>query len=535
MYQGSCQEWLGIETTPLDPDGPMSDRNVGFMRQCIAECNSDHPECKKKTTETTFTPRRLLDLGDSKTASARLIESGEILSLCPPKTQLQYATLSYCWGDSLTMKTTQANKYEHKTTGIDIQSMPATFQDAIHVARKLGIPYLWIDALCIVQDDPDDWEAQAITMCDVFAHSQVTISAAKCSSSAEHFLQRPTDQIVTVNFRSTIDPSISGQYSVRLEQRQRHFPGQQDLAESAWETRAWVWQEEVMSTRQVVFGNKILQFRCSEGIRLEDGRFDSNSFMVLDQSMWFWFNAMKIYSSRALTEASDRLKAIAGAAKFIESRKIEEGKPENYLVGLWQNDDFEWQLRWVCNKPTLSLTELMGFLRDRKKYIAPSWSWASRNTGVDCLVNGTHNAIRVIRTDLQPSHKNAMVSVAFGSSITLSGKFRPIPLKSEIAHRVKDSGRWSNRWEVSGTYGRTDLWLDWVPRNSDVEGRKLESGQCLLLTTIHDNIDALGGLLIAPDRDPKTGDIFYYRVGAFQQKGDRGMLLNLPERELTLR
>ncbi|KAH8743069.1 hypothetical protein F5883DRAFT_662565, partial [Diaporthe sp. PMI_573] len=144
----------------------------------------------------------------------------------------------------------------------------------------------------------------------------------------------------------------------------------------------------------------ILQFRCSKGTRLEEGRLQSNPFVDLEPSMWFWFNAIHNYSSRALTEASDRLKAIAGPAKFIESRKIAEGKPENYLVGLWQNDDFEWQLRWVCIEPTLSLTELMGFLRDRKKYIAPSWSWASRNTTVDCLVNGTHTTIRVIRTDL---------------------------------------------------------------------------------------------------------------------------------------
>lgn len=531
---GPCQQWLKIKQAPLDPDGPTSDRNVGFMKQRIAKCIRDHPKCEKKTFNLTFVPRRLLDLGDDKSKSARLIESGKTLSLPYPKTQLQYATLSYCWGKSLTMTTTTANKLRHETTGIDVHSMPATFQDAIHVAKKLGIRYLWIDALCIVQDDMKDWEAEAVTMCDIFAHAHVTISAAKSSSAVEHFLQRPVDEMVTLQFQSILDPDILGQYSIRLEPRHAK-PAEHDLERSQWVSRTWVLQEEIMSTRQVVFGNRCLQFRCSTGTFFEDGRFEFNTRMVQDASTPFWIPSIPIYSSRKLTYASDKLKAIAGVAKYMENSNHAKGQPTQYLVGLWQNHRFEEQLRWVCQKPSLSYKEMMGLFRDEKQYIAPSWTWASRNTGVECLLGGTETAFEVIKSDLRPSHTSAMVSVAFGSSITISGKFRQTPVEPSSGRLVTDPGRWSYRWEASSAYGRTDFWLDWVPKEDDVEEQEHQSCLCLLLSTVFE-ISGLtaAGLIIAPSLDPGTGDTLYYRVGAFIHMGDRQMLTSEREQVLTI-
>lgn len=527
----------------MDPDGPTSDRNVAFMRQNIDECITSHPECKRRTTKPTFVPRRLLDLVDCKSTSVRLIESGQSLSLPDPYTHLQYATLSYCWGGPPTMTTTKTNKSKHKTTGINIEDMPAIFQDAIRVAKKLNIRYLWIDALCIVQDDEDDWEAEAITMCDVFAHSQVTISAAKSSSSAEHFLPRQAEEVLSLEFRSTLKPDISGQYYIRLEPH-RFWPGTGDLWGLAWRSRAWVWQEEVMSTRQVVFGKRFLQFRCSKGFLLEDGRRDHDAAMVLKTSMLFWYHAMRTYSSRRLTYPSDRLKAIAGAAKFLESRHREEGNPAEYLAGLWkfrrtkewECDDFENQLRWVLRKrPRPSRRGLLRLLKDENRYIAPSWSWASLNAGVDCLVNGIGSEIRVIKTDLQASHKDSMVSVAFGSSITLWGKFRQTPVEPMSGHFVQNASRWSYRWEASSTYGCTNFWLDWKPKEDDEEEHRFQRELCLLLTTeIYDH-ERLGGLIISPVQDDRNDVLSFYRVGAFEHKGDKRMLMGLEERQLTIR
>lgn len=479
-----------------------------------------------------FVPRRLLDLGDCNASSARLIECSQTLFPPHPETPLQYATLSYCWGDSLTMTTTTANKSKHETIGIEVHNMPPTFQDAIYVAKRLGLRYLWIDAVCIVQDDKDDWETEAVMMCDIFAHSRVTISAARSSSSAQPFLQRPTHEMLTVDFQSTLKPDILGQYSIRLDPRQSE-PAKQDIAQSAWVSRAWVWQEEIMSIRQVVFGNKTLQFRCDHGILLEDGRYESDqSIPGLYLSMWSWSYAMAVYSSKTLTHASDRLKAIAGVAKFIESSDAVDGNPPKYLAGLWQNKYFHEQCRWVCEEPSLSRTELMGLLQDRGRYIAPSWSWVSRNTGVKCVATGNQTAIQIIKSDLRTSHKDSMVSVAFGSSITVCGKVSQTPVEPSNGDLL-DSGE----WVVSSVHGGIKFWLDWLPKN-DVEESKFQRQLCLLLTSkvvaeLSRRFDQ--GLVLAPVPDIESGVLFYYRVGVFEHKRDSEMLLSQPTREITIR
>lgn len=487
-----------------------------------------------KISRTRFVPRRLLDIGGCKTTSARLIECDKKIFVRYWKTQLRYATLSYCWGGSLSMTTTKTNKHEHETTGIDVHSMPATFQDAIYVVKKLGIRYIWIDALCIVQDDQDDWEAESIAMCDVFAHSKVTICAAKCSSPAEHFLLRPTDELLSLHFQSTLRPHISGQYSIRLEPR-HVSPASQDLENSAWVSRAWVWQEQVTSTRQLVFGNKTLQFRCGAGTLLEDGRLDMN-FLKLDSlhRPGTWRLAMETYSARTLTYASDRLKAIAGVASYIENYYLEGKTTSSYLVGLWMNDEFELQLRWVCRNPSLSHGELLALLRDGKQYIAPSWSWASRNTGIRHLWRGEHTEFQVIKSDLRASHKSAMVSVAFGSSITLSGKFRRTPVEPSSGRLM--TGVWPPRWKASSEYGLTEFWLDWVPKINDDEESTSQRQLYLLLTCGFDmGYNSVGGLILAPAMDPGTGVGFFYRVGVFAHEGHIEMLTREPERELTIR
>lgn len=533
MHEGPCQGWFNIKTTPLDPDGPLSDRNVSLMRRCIETCIHDHPECKTRSFNSMFVPKRLLDLGESRASPATLIECDENVFQNHPASQPRYATLSYCWGKSLSLTTTTMNKHKHETVGIDVHNMPATFQDAIFVAKKLGIRYLWIDALCIVQDDRDDWEVEAVKMCDVFAHSQVTISAARNSSSADSFLRRSPDELLSVQFHSTLEPDVLDQYFIRLEPR-HYDPTGRELEQSTWASRAWVFQEVLMSTRQLIFGNKALQFRCGRGAFLEDGQHQCDTYKILTPSIDIWERYTIVYASRKLTYASDRLKAIAGVAEFIKKSNLADGKSTRYLVGLWENERLGGQLRWVHKQPSLSCTELMGLLQDKEPYIAPSWSWASRNSGIDCLSNGSHTAFRVVNTDLRASHKSAMVSVAFGSSITIIGKFRQTPVEP-CSGRLEIESQRPCRWEASSAYGRTEFWLDWVPKGHDAEESEFERRLCLLLTTELDNIRGLGGLIVAPVQNSETGELFHYRVGTFAHMGDRNMLMNQPDREITIR
>ncbi|KAH8723060.1 heterokaryon incompatibility protein-domain-containing protein, partial [Phaeosphaeriaceae sp. PMI808] len=93
-----------------------------------------------------------------------------------PEERSFYVTLSHRWGKAIPSKTTKANISLHKQ-GIHYSSLPNTFKDAIVATRKMGFRYLWIDALCIIQDDLHDWASQAPLMGAIFQNASCTIAA----------------------------------------------------------------------------------------------------------------------------------------------------------------------------------------------------------------------------------------------------------------------------------------------------------------------------------------------------------------------
>ncbi|KAI9643582.1 hypothetical protein NHQ30_008203 [Ciborinia camelliae] len=530
-WPGKCRDWLKIRTRPLDPDGPASKRNIDFMKHCIDECVKYHYACRDKLSNTQFIPTRLLDIGNVETLFVRLVERCQIPLVGSSSPQLQYATLSYCWGESLTLKTTEETKDEYEKIGILMHDMPATFQDAIYITRKLGIRYLWIDALCIIQHNTADWEAESVRMCDIFANSQITISAAANSSSSESFLQRPFDKPLDIHFRSLLNPDVSGEYSIPLQPRSTSR-AMNDVRHSKLYSRAWVWQEEIMSTRQLVFGEKMFQFRCNQGISLENGLFEDSPGVILKKSSnydWFWRNALRIYSSRELSYPRDRLGAMAGVAKFIDNNLKAAGKSTDYLVGLWLNDSFGYQICWACKNPTVSYITMMDSLRNENEYFAPSWSWASRNTGIHCYFTGDYTAVQVISYNLQPANSDAMVAVKFGSSITLRGKCRQTPVEPSRGRLKQGGNRESHRWETFSDHGRIDFWLDWVPNVDDPEEFKVQSQLQLLIIN---RSGEPSGLLILPF-DGSHGTL-YHRVGVFTLWGNSEWLRCLPDRDFTI-
>jgi hypothetical protein len=99
----------------------------------------------------------------------------------------RYAALSYCWGASLPSTTTTANLQAHES-GISFDTLPRTLQDAILVVRWMGIEYIWIDCLCILQDSKTDWEHEAARMADVYPNAYLTITASRAEHCGEGFL-----------------------------------------------------------------------------------------------------------------------------------------------------------------------------------------------------------------------------------------------------------------------------------------------------------------------------------------------------------
>ena len=151
------------------------------LTKWLWECRSHHEEHKNCPVGVdSVLPKRVLDLGERKTDRIKL-------HLSEPLQHGRYVALSYCWGGPQQLLTTTDTMNSH-LEGISFKLFPKTIKDAIIVARKLGIRYLWVDALCIIQDDDLDKQKEIDSMGELYKNSTVTISAAKAKRVTDGFL-----------------------------------------------------------------------------------------------------------------------------------------------------------------------------------------------------------------------------------------------------------------------------------------------------------------------------------------------------------
>ncbi|KAG6365413.1 hypothetical protein INS49_007024 [Diaporthe citri] len=158
-----------------------------------------------------FLPTRLLDLFPVPAHTPGCISLVESIHL---EKGLRYAALSYCWGNvKPTILTTKANLDSHQQS-IKFSVLPQCLRDAVTVARSLEIRSLWIDALCIIQGDGDDWARESATMWQLFQNAYVTIAAAASESFDEGFLARRPFESFDVNFMSALNPQAVGTFTL---------------------------------------------------------------------------------------------------------------------------------------------------------------------------------------------------------------------------------------------------------------------------------------------------------------------------------
>jgi len=139
---------------------------------------------------------------------------------------------------------------------IPSKEMPQNFQDAAIVARTFGMEYIWIDSLCIIQDDQQDWETEAASMCAVYEHAYLTIVATSADSH-EGFLKRTPSRLIVMPF--PISAALNGVFYIDPDPRNVIY----DLVESSkWNKRGWTFQERVLSPRLLHFTKKAVYFEC---------------------------------------------------------------------------------------------------------------------------------------------------------------------------------------------------------------------------------------------------------------------------------
>lgn len=163
------------------PTAQFSSENAfKVVRDWIHECSTEHEFCPSQNVPEM--PTRVLDLGDG--SGSKLPRLQTTLDLRRP-----YVALSYCWGGQQTF-TTSLNTFQDRCQGIETTDLPQTIQDAITCTRNLGLRYLWIDSLCIIQDSDSDKGKEISRMADIYANAEITISAACAESAWSGFLSR---------------------------------------------------------------------------------------------------------------------------------------------------------------------------------------------------------------------------------------------------------------------------------------------------------------------------------------------------------
>jgi Heterokaryon incompatibility protein (HET) len=179
----------------------------------------------------------------------------------------QYICLSHCWGSYRPLKLEKATLEVFKSR-ISWNSLPLTFQDAISFARKLGVKYIWIDSLCIIQDDGDNRERESANMAAIYHGSLLTLAATRAESSSVGMFAR-----IPLEFEE--HELISGTglngvpYSIFVQVDHGHQEDSIPVKEHPLLTRAWVLQERLPSSRVLHFGHFELLWECAEATSCE--------------------------------------------------------------------------------------------------------------------------------------------------------------------------------------------------------------------------------------------------------------------------
>ncbi|KAF5666068.1 heterokaryon incompatibility protein [Fusarium heterosporum] len=311
-----------------------------------------------------------------------------------------YVALSHCWGSSgIKFKTTKLTIKDYRQA-ISFEDLPMNFQDAVVITRSIGIRYLWIDSLCILQDDIEDWQAESSKMASIYRDAYLVLAATQAADSSEGFLDR---QHVSPSFG--YDPMLfalsTRNLPLQMGQIRNHnstiskiytqcldlYPGGGTRARhhstvfySPLNRRAWVLQENVLPRRIVHFTCHEMLWECieclkcecmevdhvasgeeSQNLTREDHFFSVGTERGPNQLHRSWLKVLQQYQALALSNESDRLPALSGLASLWSSRGAGA-----YLAGLWQ-DNILSSIIWRGHTDG-------GRIKRWETYRAPSWS-----------------------------------------------------------------------------------------------------------------------------------------------------------------
>ncbi|KAM0520574.1 hypothetical protein ACHAPE_002969 [Trichoderma viride] len=388
---------------------------ISVAKEWLADCVASHEACNAECQEYEW-PRRVLDISQDDVI--------RLVSIEDPPAGATYVALSYCWGRrGGNLCTYKSNLVQH-SKGISLNSLPQTIRDIVSVCKQLRQQYLWVDALCIIQDDPADKMAQIPLMADIYSGALLVISAAGTADVLEGCplgppkLQPAQPKVFELEYPQHIETNsentTAGKVTVVVErmehERCRRLPGHwasetfdQDSVDllNTIEDRAWTFQERFLARRALYIGKGELSWVCAsevqcecrksrlivkteDGDRVFDHRYcighvstqrlfsDSNKDIYKTFS-YLWTDIVTMYSARLLTQFTDRVAALEGLSAAFSRRWPDVYARKDYAFGCWELFLRD-LLVWSASGEPVSENVQGGLF--------PSWAWPSSGRAV---------------------------------------------------------------------------------------------------------------------------------------------------------
>lgn len=333
---------------------------LALCKQWLQQCDAAHTCRAVSDIHPEALPTRLIKIDGDKPQLC--IEMSNI----PVSTT--YATLSHCWGLKKFLTLCKSNLSEF-TQSIPANSLTKTFREAISIAKYLNFKYIWIDSLCIIQDDAEDWKRESVRMGSIYGRSGLNIAAtAAPDGEAGCWLPRDENWICNVSLgENGPSPTLYGCFTSEMLS-----PKDEDVPLMR---RAWVIQERFLSPRTLHFTKNQVFWVCRSltacevwpgGIPRPQNKMFPCSMDLPKGSNWLslsgWPAIVSHYAYCNLTFGRDKLVAISAIAQLIQ-----KNTKDSYIAGMWR-DKLEDQLYWSPERG-----------KRYKPATAPTWSWASNS------------------------------------------------------------------------------------------------------------------------------------------------------------
>lgn len=372
-------------------------------------------------------PRRLIQITTSMEGIWPQSDIGKVhISLLDtPAIDVPYAALTYRWGTAEPSWCTTSANISTRHERIIFHTLPLTLQQAIRTTALLGLRFLWIDSICIVQDDVEEWNRESLLMASIYQTALVTLAADSSEDSHAGLYNKPEESYSLVSrdrgFEIKNELSSGEKSHIflfwGLKSRMDWATTQRDIGDlvshSKLRDRGWCLQERILSSRVLHFASDQLYWQCHHGVNESEDQYDGIGHRdtirkmalrmkslalpncISDEAelergqqhlMDYWYQQVVLeYSHRTLTLVKDKLIAISGISKAIAAMYP---NPTRTLAPTEYNPDADATF-YIAGHFRAEILKSLCWSRDGPghkaigdAYRAPSWSWASQDSAV---------------------------------------------------------------------------------------------------------------------------------------------------------